>query len=539
MMDYGYLRLDPALPPYLAGELDAEAIEALRGRWAAAMMQLVNFLYGQAFKDAQLSFQLTLLELPNLLALLDWLPGRTSPEQIVDTAGSIEQLLAQLGRPAALARAVAVRTAAAQQIGAWSHARYLTESANVDRLLQQGELRPALQSIQALLELGLAGGETAFPGADYDIAMIYWRLGRVLERGGQAAAALDPLADAQRRFQALADAGNASAARMASAAITEQADCLTALGRLDEAADAYQRAIDLDEKRGDMRDVATGRGQLGTVRMLQERYADALAAFEEARAIFERLGEPASVATAWHQIGVVRRQARQFEAAERSYRQSLAIKVQQGNRAGQASSLNELGNLYSTWGRPEQAVAFYRQAADIAVELGDLAKEGIRRSNIADTLRTLGRTDEARREILRSIECAKPYGHAAEPWKTFAILHDIEQAAGNSAAAAAAWRQARDAYLAYRRDGGYAQTRTGELCEMLLQAIQRRDQKSAAQIVAQAGQNGWNQAFVSAGTAIATGSRNPGILDDPALEYDDSAELLLLLERLGGQGARS
>ena len=69
---------------------------------------------------------------------------------------------------------------------------------------------------------------------------------------------------------------------------------------------------------------------------------------------------------------------------------------------------------------------------------------------------------------------------------------------------------------------------------MLLQAIQRRDHKGATQIVAQAGQNGWNKAFVSAGTATVSGNRNPGILDDPALDYDDSAELLLLLERVGG-----
>jgi tetratricopeptide (TPR) repeat protein len=275
-------------------------------------------------------------------------------------------------------------------------------------------------------------------------------------------------------------------------------------------------------------------GQLGTVRLYQERYADALAAWEAARAIFERLGEPASVATARHQIGMVHRKARQFEAAERAYRQALTIHVNQHDRTKEAASLTELGNLYDAWGRPEQAVTFFRQAADIAVELGDLAKEGTRRNNIASTLRTLGRLDEARREILRAIECAKPYGHAVESWTAFAILHDIEQAAGNGAAAAAAWRQARDAYLAYRRDGGYAQTRTGELCEMLLQALQQRDQKGAAQIVAQAGQNGWNKAFVLAGTAIVSGNRHPGILDDPALDYDDSAELLLLLERLGG-----
>jgi tetratricopeptide (TPR) repeat protein len=423
-------------------------------------------------------------------------------------------------------------------IGAWSAASFDHERFGVERLLAAGDLPRAYQAAAALHQRSLAAGESAYPGAAYDIAYIFWLYGRVLRRGGQVGAALSLLAEAQRRFQALADAGDASAARMASAAITERADCLTALGRLDEAAGAYQRAIDLDEKRGDMRDVATGRGQLGTVRLLQERYPDALAAWEDARAIFERLGEPGSVATAWHQIGIVYSEARQFEAAERAYRQSLAIKVQQSNRAGQASSLGELGNLYDAWGRPEQAVTFYRQAADIYTALGDQAKEGLARNNIANTLRALGRTDEARREILRAIECDKPYGHAAEPWKTFAILQDIEQAAGNRAAAAASWRQARDAYLAYRRDGGYAQQQSGKIIEQLMPAIQVGQGLAAAQSVLAAAKDAnapaWLKALAPKLYAILSGARDPALADDLSLDYDDSAELLLLLERLGG-----
>jgi hypothetical protein len=56
-------------------------------------------------------------------------------------------------------------------------------------------------------------------------------------------------------------------------------------------------------------------------------------------------------------------------------------------------------------------------------------------------------------EMQRPIECIRPFGHAATPWKSFDILHDIEAAEGNAEAARAAWTQARDAYLAYRRRG--------------------------------------------------------------------------------------
>lgn len=51
-MPYGYLRLDPALPPYLLRGLSEVDQEAARSRWADAMQQLTGFLYEQQFQDA-------------------------------------------------------------------------------------------------------------------------------------------------------------------------------------------------------------------------------------------------------------------------------------------------------------------------------------------------------------------------------------------------------------------------------------------------------------------------------------------------------
>ncbi len=56
-------------------------------------------------------------------------------------------------------------------------------------------------------------------------------------------------------------------------------------------------------------------------------------------------------------------------------------------------------------------------------------------------LRKLRRLDEARQEIRRAIECNAQFGHASEPWTTWAILADIETDAGNPTAAAEAKRQ--------------------------------------------------------------------------------------------------
>ena len=532
---YGYLRLDPALPGYLAARLDVPALDELRGRWAAALMQLVAFLYQQRFQDTQLAAQLTLLELPNLLALLGWLGGelereQIEPEQVVDVAGRIEQLLQNL------ARAVALRRDAAKKLGGWSRAQFQNQAQNIERLLAQGDLTAALGSAESLHQRALAAGTDAYAGAEYDIAMAHWLLGRALKNGGQAAAALPPLAEAQRRFQTLADGGDRAAARMASAALTEQGDCLTALGRLDEAAACYAEGIQRAEALDDRRGVAVKKGQLGTVRMYQQRYAEALTAHDEARRIFTELGEPREVAGAWHQMGRVHSEEKQWEAAERAYRRGLSIRVQHKLQGDQAASLNELGNLFDATGRSEEAVVAYRQAADIYVALGDQALEGRVRNNIANVLVKLGRLGEARREIQRAIECKQPFGHAAQPWTAWDILRDIEVAEGKRAAAAAAWQQARDAYLAYRREGGYAQFGGGRFVAAVLQLLQEGKQNEAAQLIgaveSAAEATASLRKLAGAVRQILSGAGDPALAEDSALDYDHSAELLLLLERL-------
>ena len=257
-LPYSYLRLHPALGPLLAGELSDGEREAARARWVEAMEQLAGFLYQQIYKEPQLAFNLALLELPNLLPALERLRGTADAARVVGIATQIETLLKNLGRPRALARAARIREGAAKELGEWGHARFLADGAAVDRLADAGRYSEAVQAARASLEQAQAAGEHAFPEAAYDLAMAHFSLGRTLVMAGAAGAALEPLAAA----------GGQVAKRMASAVLTKRADCLRDLGRLDEAAATYEESIELDKLRHDPRDVATGQGQLGKVRML-------------------------------------------------------------------------------------------------------------------------------------------------------------------------------------------------------------------------------------------------------------------------------
>jgi tetratricopeptide (TPR) repeat protein len=180
-------------------------------------------------------------------------------------------------------------------------------------------------------------------------------------------------------------------------------------------------------------------------------------------------------------------------------------------------------------------VAFLQRAAEIYGAIGDTAGEGRQLNNLAETFRKLQRPEEARQAIRRAIECDEPFGHAAEPWKTWNTLANIETAAGNSAAAADARDQAIGAFLASRRDGGENQSGSGRLALAIREALASGNPAEAASLLQQLAADpdfAKQLPFLTALQAIAAGSRDRSLAEDPALDYDEAAEVLLLIEAL-------
>jgi len=535
-IEYGYLRLDPALGPLLLRELDDAERDAARNRWAIAMAEHARFLYEKLRSDPKMASVLTLSDLTNLLVALEQLAATETADVVVAFATSVEGLLANRGRPKALARASRVREKAASTLSEWSHAQSVALRQVVTRLLEEGRFQEAVAMAKLMLERALSGGDVAYELAAYDLAMAHFSLGRALQMSGAAKAALVPLRDARDRFQGLANGGDQDAVAMATAVIADIGDCLLDLGRLDEAALEYEESIRRAVQAKDARAVAVGKGQLGTVRMHQRLYDEALDAQEDARRTFEQLHEISYVAVAWHQIGQVYELADQPDDAEKAYLESLRIRVQIDDRSGEAATLGQLGNLYDRTGRLEEAVRFYLQAAAVYHELNDLANEGRTCSNLAHTLVALGRYADARREILRAIECKESFGHVAEPWKTFAILANLEQADGNMVDAHAARQRAIDAYRAYRKDGGENLSTSVRVFSLVTQAIaDNQIPRAEAQIIEfqeRSDLPAGLKPVLSNLQSILRGVRDPSLATDPSLNYSDAVELEILLEHL-------
>ncbi|MGH8490031.1 MAG: CHAT domain-containing protein, partial [Gammaproteobacteria bacterium] len=139
---YNHLTLNPALCPYLRGRMDAAEREALTVRWAEAMRAYADFLVQQGNQNSEVAATLTVLELPNLFALLEQAQRAGDAEVTIDLATSLYSLLKNAGRPRLLERVACVGDAAAPALGeTWNHARFEAQRTRIEQQLVGGRLR--------------------------------------------------------------------------------------------------------------------------------------------------------------------------------------------------------------------------------------------------------------------------------------------------------------------------------------------------------------------------------------------------------------
>ena len=533
---YGHLHFDPALIHYLASQFSPDQRAIWHQRWRSGMEQLLAVLYQQYFKDNARTIRLLRLELPNLLALLRDHIQHAAHERTAQTVVQLEQMLTHLGFPTALAEVVAARERANQTLLGWNRARFETERLNVERLRNDGALEDALQAARKMLRLCQDAGADAYPGATYDLARAHFQLGKLLKQAEAIEPAAREFSLAYQQFQALADAGNVSAGRMAAVANAEGGDCLTDLRRLQEAATAYEAALAHAGSNTQNATFATNNIQLGLVRQQQGHYAEAARLYHIARQAFEALGEPAGAAQAWRQLGLARKMNHEIEAALQACQQALYLYEQQRNRIGIAETLGDLGHLHQVLNQLEPAALSYRRMAELYRELGDGRSEEASRNKLAHILIQLRRPDEARQELYRASECNPPENPITRNWTIRRGLRDVGQAVPNPDVADQARRQAIQKYLAYRQAGGENTNPGARLCTQIAQAIQAGDTDALAakldQIATSPNVPPAGQRLITKLQAILAGSRDPELATDPELHYQYAVEIQLLLEKL-------
>jgi tetratricopeptide (TPR) repeat protein len=355
--------------------------------------------------------------------------GRLSPS-------FVEMLAGRLGRPMP-AREVA-----------WSRERFEGDLRTVNELAGKGQSEQALDAAHTLLEHIQTAG---YSEAGHDEAVVRLARAGLLQQTGAIENALGDVRQALAEFRKSGDT------HMAAVALSKEGECLLAMARYDEAVRSFEESIRLSEQLRELGGPAQGRYRLATVWMAQGRFAQALEVATHALELFRRQGDLPSIANGLSLTGTIYESLKRYEDAIKAYRESIDISAKTGDLTAQATGAERLGSLYALLRNPRDAERSYRQAGSLFASSGDPMRQSKVLSSLAELLFRQRRFDEARVELGQVLYLQAPLGHAAEPWRAYRLLSEVEKAAGDHGAGFRALAQAVTLYRDYRKEGGTPQ----------------------------------------------------------------------------------
>ena len=361
---YPFLRFHPTLVPYLAPMLSDERRAELEERYWKQYYVVARYLYESGTQHPHGARAIASRELPNLHRALDLAIDAEESEAAVDFATRIARFLDCFGRwrerEALMEKVSGMDLTGTEGV---TKAELMMLSQRGDALLQQGRAAAAEQLFRGLLakmQVGMAyGGDEA----DHDRALTFLYLGRCLKAQGQPAQAIEWHRKALTELERLNESSDSAKAALG-VVHTDLGDNLAAVGRFDEAQQAYESGLEISREVSDHRQISVSLGQLGALALRRGDLPEAGRRHTEALETSRALGEPQSEAVAWHQLGMVAQEARDWEEAERCYRESLKLEESLNDQPGVAQTCNQLAIVATGAGRPDDAERWYLRALE-------------------------------------------------------------------------------------------------------------------------------------------------------------------------------
>ncbi|MBI3960444.1 MAG: CHAT domain-containing protein, partial [Chloroflexi bacterium] len=187
------------------------------------------------------------------------------------------------------------------------------------------------------------------------------------------------------------------------------------LGRLDEAAEAYERALELAQRSGDSlywARVAKNRA-ICTIRAVEagvvppERLLACRTDLEQTIGIFHSADERLLEGRSWNELGATFKATGDWAQALECYAKDRAICAALEDRHGLAASLNNSGEALNALGRYAEAESLLAQAAAGFAASDDAFEQADALTNWGNALAGLGRAEAARRAYAGAIGCVE------------------------------------------------------------------------------------------------------------------------------------
>jgi tetratricopeptide (TPR) repeat protein/class 3 adenylate cyclase len=181
-------------------------------------------------------------------------------------------------------------------------------------------------------------------------------------------------------------------------------------GYFEEAADAFQKSIVINEQTGNLDRQATVLNRVASVLQRQGHFDRAMEVLQRSRAIFEQLGDQRNLAKVLNSMGCVLERQGQFQAAATEFRLSAEIEVHLANRRGEAIVLNSLGGALERQGKLDEAIEAFQRSIAISDELGDQRCLAMALNSLGSVLQRKGQLDEAMDALKRSADIGESRG---------------------------------------------------------------------------------------------------------------------------------
>lgn len=168
------------------------------------------------------------------------------------------------------------------------------------------------------------------------------------------------------------------------------------LGRLDVAAEHYDRVLRIRRELGDRKGEATILSNLGLVEVDSGSITSAIGRFTQALAVNRELDYPYGVGYCLHNLASAYEKSGRLDEALTHYEQALEIRTKHScPLSDQASTTHSIGALLITMGRPSEAMDYLQRALKICQDSNLSYGEGMTLASLGDCYQATGKRADA------------------------------------------------------------------------------------------------------------------------------------------------
>ena len=228
-----------------------------------------------------------------------------------------------------------------------------------------------------------------------------------------------------------------------------------AMGRLDDAARAFSRALELATQADDLLILAQASNNLGAIANVRGQHEVALWHYRIALPTLQRLGQPRRLAEAYHNMAITGRDLGELDEADEHERQAIDYAMDAGD--ARLVAMGRVGRAEIAMRRGDAALAEMTAslAADELGSLGDPLNESDARRLVGAARAAQGLASEALLAFAEALAIADQRGYVLNRAE---ILRDRIDASGALGAHADARRDATEALRIFTELGATAET---------------------------------------------------------------------------------